>query len=304
MRVFRPYNDRCHYIGFITLSLVTSYRLLITNMKKLIWVILILLVGILIYRSWNAKQGGRVEGEKTQASDVFKFALVADIEGNDRGLASALDQAKASGSQFVIALGDLTQFGSKEDLAAVKKVLDDSHLSYYAVPGDHDLPASRSDGKSATSYFKEVFGDNFREFKYDDTQFVLVDNSDIYTGIDDAQWFWLSNILKKNPPRLRLVFAHKTPYHPTSAEKVMGAEKPEVAAQAKQFLSLLEGSKVGGYFSGDTHYFASFPAPDNSFKITTVGAIVNDRNVQTPRFALVSVRSDGTFDVEDMPIEQ
>jgi len=266
-------------------------------------ILFLLVISILMYRNWQSSPvTGKVEGEKTQAAKLVTFALVADVEGDNANLAKALTQAKSGGAEFVVGLGDLTQYGSLAELQVVKNVFERSGMRYYVLPGDHDYPASRDAGLEANAYFRQVFGEPYQEFSLNGTQFILIANADIYTGIDDAQWFWLSNILKANPPTVRIVLAHKTPWHPTSANKVMGAETPAVADQAKQLDALLSENKVNHLFVGDTHFFADFPNSTDSYKITTIGAVIEERSIMEPRFAIVNVYADGTIEVNDTVI--
>jgi hypothetical protein len=82
----------------------------------------------------------------------------------------------------------------------------------------------------------------------------------------------------------------------------MGQDSSEVAIQAKKLLSTLENNNVDGFFSGDMHFFARFSSPGNTVKITTIGAVTSERNFQGPRFAIVRVYSDNSWEVEDVEI--
>src|SRR3989338_9477729 len=73
----------------------------------------------------------RVQGEKTSKTPILRFALVADSENDNDLLTKALDQAKGSGVNFVIGLGDWTSVGTVDQLEAAKKAFDKSSLVYY-----------------------------------------------------------------------------------------------------------------------------------------------------------------------------
>lgn len=112
-------------------------------------------------------------------------------------------------------------------------------------------------------------------------------------------------------PRLTFVFAHKTPFHPESRH-VMGEDSAQVARQAQDLLKLLQESNVNGFFSGDLHFFAKFSTKggstaggklsDQSVKITTIGAVASERNFQGPRFGILTVYEDYSWEVEDVEI--
>ncbi|KKR50732.1 MAG: hypothetical protein UT84_C0007G0003 [Candidatus Curtissbacteria bacterium GW2011_GWA1_40_16] len=242
----------------------------------------------------------RVQGEKTSKTPILRFAMVADSENDNDLLAKALDQAKGSGVNFVIGLGDWSSVGTASELTSARQVFDKSGLTYYLTSGDHDLWDSRNRGEEALTNYKQVFGEPTRQVDTNGVQFVIVDNSDIYKGISTDDWQLLTDALTKQV-KLRFVFAHKTPYHPQSSH-IMGEDSPQVADQAQGFLALLEKSKVAGFFSGDLHFFAQYKSPGGNVKITTVGAINADRNSQGPRFSTVTVYNDYSWDVSDVEI--
>ena len=225
---------------------------------------------------------------------------MSDSENENDLLAKALSQAKSKGAGFVIALGDLTSIGTIDQLNAAKKVFDQSGMVYYLTPGDHDLWDSRNQGNDPKQNFNRIFGKGSQIFDKQGVQFVILDNSDIYKGMDDGQWSIVDSLLPDND-KLTFVFAHKTPFHPQSSH-IMGEGNREVASQANQLIKLIEDAKVDGFFSGDLHFFAQFNSPANVVKMTTIGAVGSERNFQGPRFAVVTVYSDWSWKVSDIEI--
>ena len=243
----------------------------------------------------------QVKGERTvQKLPILRIGLVADSENDNENLKRALVQLQGVGVNFVIGLGDWSNVGTIDELTAVRDIFEASKLKYYLTSGDHDLWDSRNRGEQALTNFNKVFGDSSRSFEQNGVDFVLVDNSDIYKGIGSQGWKDLSDALNK-PAKLQLVFAHKTPFHPDS-KHIMGEDTPEVAKQAENLLNLLQGKKVGGFFSGDLHFFAKFKSPDASVKITTIGAISAERNFQGPRFGVLTIFDDYSWEIEDIEI--
>lgn len=271
-------------------------------MKKFLVLLFIILVFIVGFRlSKSSDKQPSVEGERT-GEVIYSFALVSDSHLNNEGLSSALAMAKQSGVVRVFGLGDWTNYGEVGKLEEVKRVFDNSGLSYEVLPGDHDFANSRDLGLSARSNFESVFGKTPVELTESGIQFVLVDNSDIYTGIADEDWFEIKNVMLGSPPKLRFVLAHKTPYNPDT-EHVMGSDNEEVSLQAKQFLYQLENSKVNELFTGDLHHFARYSSPDEGVRITTVGAIANEKNFQGPSFVIVKVFNDYSYEVENITVK-
>lgn len=240
------------------------------------------------------------QDEVVAKKPLLRFALVSDSEGENELLEKALAQAEGAGINFVIGLGDWTNVGTMETLTSAKKVFDNSKLEYFMTAGDHDLWDSRNEGKAPPFNFNQVFGDASRLIERNGIQIVLLDNSDIYKGIDSGSWSLVTGSLSK-PAKLHFVMVHKTPFHPESRH-VMGSENAQVADQANQFMQLLEERKVDGFFSGDLHFFAQFKSPSEAVKITTVGAVASEKNFQGPRFAIVTVWEDYSWEVEDVEI--
>lgn len=284
-------------------------------MKKLI--LILVLAGLLVLGFFYFKDTAKpiipsqdkVKGEATGAKRaILKIGLVADSENDNLHLKKALNQIKGYGVNFVIGLGDWSSVGTEDELNAAKKIFDASGLTYFLTAGDHDLWVSRNRGEEALNNYKKVFGDSSRiidkqsfSANKSGVQFVILDNSDIYKGISSGDWKMLEEALGAGRAKLTFVFAHKTPFHPESVH-VMGEDSWEVARQAQAFLDLLQSRKVDGFFSGDLHFFAKFKSPDASVKITTIGAISADRNFQGPRFGVLTIFDDYSWDTEDVEI--
>lgn len=89
----------------------------------------------------------------------FKFALVTDTHvGGSTGAAdlrrTVQDLNHLEGIDFVILSGDVTEFGSDEELRLAKQILDSLHLPLHILPGNHDSNWSESGANS----FRKIFG--------------------------------------------------------------------------------------------------------------------------------------------------
>ena len=271
-------------------------------MRKFLLLLLVILSIVFINYLRNLNDLSEKQfGDQKPKTAILRFALVADSEDENELLAKALSQAKSAGVNFVIGLGDFTSLGTVEQLTSARNVFDQSGLTYYVTAGDRDLWDSRNRGEAATFNFRQVFGNLSHSIK-EGIQIVILDNSDIYNGISDAE---ISNIKyqisNSAQSKLTFVFAHKTPFHPQSSH-VMGEGNKEVASQANQLIELIEDNNVDGFFSGDLHFFARFNSPSGAVKMTTIGAVNSARNFQGPRFAIVTVYSDYSWEVEDVEI--
>ena len=91
---------------------------------------------------------------------ALRFAFITDLHyATGSRSVSDIRQCIADinaqeGLDFVLAGGDLTDFGTDEEIAAVKQMLDSLRYTYYVVAGNHDAKWS----ESGCNTFKNVFG--------------------------------------------------------------------------------------------------------------------------------------------------
>lgn len=97
----------------------------------------------------------------------FKFAFVSDthISNNtaEEDLQRTVNDINANDSlSFVVVTGDITEFGSDEELKLAKQVLDGLQKPWYIIAGNHDSNWSESGSNS----FRTVFGGETFAFTY------------------------------------------------------------------------------------------------------------------------------------------
>lgn len=236
----------------------------------------------------------------------FKFALVADSHNDNANLAKALQMAKDQKVEFIIGLGDYTDVGTLEELQIAKAEFDLTGIRYFPTAGDHDLWDSRDKKKDPLQNYLQLFGPPYQAFTSNGVRFIVIDNSDNYTGLGEGQKMWLDQELEKAKADpeigLLLVFMHEPLYHPSS-DHFMGKETPSLQQEAKELAKKLKEAGVKEVVAGDIHYFTRYKDPETGLQMTTLGAITSARNAQTPRFAIVSVREDSTYHIEDVEIK-
>ncbi len=243
----------------------------------------------------------------TKQNVVFRFLLIADSHNDSTNLKVAISQARQTypDLKFIIGLGDYTDVGTIEELKNTKIELDNANLRYFLIPGDHDLWDSRNRNLPATSDFTKVFGPNYQSFTYENYRFLLIDNSDDYLGLGEAQLKWINNELEKaksDSVKGIFIFVHEPLFHPSS-DHVMGKLEKDLRLQAKTLIFQFKGAGVKKIFAGDIHYFSEYSEPETNLSMVTVGAVVTDRNPQSPRYAVVSVLDDSNTKVEDIEIK-
>lgn len=137
------------------------------------------------------------------AKEGFKFVILSDRTGNHvPGIyKSIVAEVGRIRPDFIINVGDLIE-GYISDTDAINKewdevlaVLDKTSLPYYLIPGNHDI----WDAQSESIYVKRC-GKPYYSFDYENTHFVILDNSIIesWDEIPEAQYDWVRNDLKKH----------------------------------------------------------------------------------------------------------
>lgn len=147
----------------------------------------------------------------------FKFAHVTDTHIGGETAAedlrrTVLDINLNSEIKFVLITGDITEFGSDEELLLAKQILDSLTLPWYIVPGNHDANWSESGGNS----FRRVFGSETFEFKYNGYQFVGTNsgpNMRMSPGqIPRENLVWMDSVFNAEPAsEIPLIFINHYP---------------------------------------------------------------------------------------------
>jgi hypothetical protein len=241
---------------------------------------------------------------KPTAPLAYKFAIVGDSHKDMEDLDKALKQAKAADVKFVIGVGDFSDVGTIEELQNTKQQFDSSGLTYYTTPGDHDLWDSTNKKQSSDHNFVAVFGTPYQSFAYQDTRFILMYDANDYDGVDGVQMSWLQDELSRtqdSKPKTLFVITDTPIYHPSS-DHSMGRVTPKLKDQAKSLIDLFSKYKVNEVFAADTHFYTSYVEPTHNLNMTTIGAVTSNPNAQTPRFVIVDIYEDGSYNIEETEI--
>jgi len=237
--------------------------------------------------------------DEPEAKVVFKIALLSDSHNDNDNLAKALDVVKEEGVEEVIFLGDYTAFGPISELTAAKKVMDNSGLTYYSIPGDHDLGSTGD----ATNFTK-VFDKRYQKLRLNGVTLILLDNSDNEKGVDNAQLEWFTKeLLALKKDEVNFVIMANPLYNTNGLNKLMGENDEAVSKQAVLLLSLVREAPVKAIFSGDNHLSGEYKDPvKEGLMHIGVGALTDipeARNLQSPRFDYLTVYEDGTFKTKE-----
>jgi predicted phosphodiesterase len=246
---------------------------------------------------------------------LFKVVIMSDIHEDVQNLDKAVSLIKSRGIETVFILGDTTNYGDTTALNKVKNVLENSGLDYYVLPGDHDLAQSVN-----VANFNQVFGQDNQVIQIKDHKFLLFNNSYNFTKIGTSQISWLENniigadfVLLSQPLYTKglttffeNIYMGSSSIEPGSED--LKSKQEEVRDQGIAILSLIRSeNNVKAVFAGEHHKSSKLTDSNrNSLEHYVVGAISNTVNeypqniIQTPRFSLLSVFKDRTYQVNDI----
>ena len=136
----------------------------------------------------------------------FRFAWLSDTHvGSNTGeedlRAAVKDINGMSDLSFVVHSGDVTEYGSREQLRLAKALLDELRIPCYVVPGNHDTKWSESGGTDFPRLWK---ADRF-VFEHGGYRFIGLHEGPLMK-MGDGHWArqdvrWLENVLRELPDK-------------------------------------------------------------------------------------------------------
>lgn len=143
-----------------------------------------------------------------QAIEPFSFAWLSDTHIGSTTAAEDLrtsvgDINSMTGLAFVVVSGDVTEYGSREQLRAAREILADLKIPSHVIPGNHDTKWS----ESGATDFGRIWGDDRFYFERGGIVFIgmhqgpLMRMGDGHWAPEDVRWLarTLSRIGTKKP---------------------------------------------------------------------------------------------------------
>ncbi|MCF3109160.1 PQQ-binding-like beta-propeller repeat protein [Niabella sp. CC-SYL272] len=150
------------------------------------------------------------------AQASFQFAQISDLHigsnNADEDLRRTVKDINANPDiRFVIASGDITEFGADAEIKLAKQILDSLNKPWYIVPGNHDDNWS----ESGTNTFNRVFGNEVFAFSYGGIHFLGANcgpNMKMSPGqVPYGNIVWLDSVLATIPAREPVIFVDHYP---------------------------------------------------------------------------------------------
>lgn len=267
----------------------------------LIIIIFFTLLGAIGLYSWQLKRELGLSLRKEDKTVISKFAIMGDTHNDLKMTTLALQRAKGVGVDYILHDGDWTNTGSLEELQTMKKLFVDSGIPFWGVAGDHDLWKS-----VGPDNYQAVFGKTYQSFDQKGVHQILLDTSSTASGLGQEQIKWLENDLKANPEKIIFVTMHLPLYSPggnplsnLTIWKKEGENETVKKEVTDQVIPMLAKAGVKAVFAGDQHLSSNYIEPTSHVKMYVIGAVTFERNLQTSRFSVVTVYSDGSFSVNE-----
>jgi outer membrane protein assembly factor BamB len=150
-------------------------------------------------------------------SQSFKFGFVTDTHigsvNSAEDLRRTVQDINADSSlRFVVITGDVTEFGSDNELRLAKQILDSLNKKWYIIPGNHDGGWSESGGNS----FRTVFGAETFSFTYNGYFFAATNsgpNMRMGPGqVPRENLVWLDSVLNNvKKPDMPVIYLNHYP---------------------------------------------------------------------------------------------
>ncbi|MDP3435791.1 MAG: PQQ-binding-like beta-propeller repeat protein, partial [Bacteroidales bacterium] len=184
-------------------------------MKKYFLLIALLICNISGYSAGllSTDIGPPIEGKKA----LVRFAYLADLHISDVAAnvedleISVKDINSLKGIDFVILAGDITEFGSDEEILLAKSIIDKLTVPYYIVAGNHDSKWS----ESGCNTFSKVFGYEHFNFNFNGIQFIGTNsgpNMRMAPALVPRETIvWLDTVTRALPHHIPVVFINHYP---------------------------------------------------------------------------------------------
>jgi len=196
----------------------------LTAPKKILAILCLLLVlGALVPLAGCGTTGGTAETSASsppvtapaaQQEPKFSFIVCGDPQNNYEVFDRVLAAAKTV--DFLIVAGDLTGSGTSTEFQTFISKMQASGVTYYCVPGNHDVATS-----AAESTYARFQGKPFYSFDHLNTHFVMIDDSTPSQGFYPAEREWARADMaaaKKRGYQHMFAVAHVPPGYPFSTK--------------------------------------------------------------------------------------
>lgn len=155
-------------------------------------------------------------------------------------------------ADLYVSIGDLTNFGTKDELEGIYAIIDQHQKPFVHVLGNHDVYAMRRD-----EVLKITKQDRFHSLSTESAVLAFLDtaqeqNYEDWGGtLDIEQQYWLADVVEESGTRPLLVFGHHPVYGTT---KNSSKEKRSISPDIPMWDLLNKKQNAGLYVNGHNHF--------------------------------------------------
>ena len=178
------------------------------------------------------------------AADHFSFAVMGDNRNGFTTLKKILNDIDSNHYLFALDNGDLISNGRKIGYRIFFNIIKNEKTPFLTGIGNHEII------NGGEKYYFEIFGKPYYSFDYDNSLFIVLDDSNT-VRVDTVQMKWLEQQLQKKYHH-RFVFLHTPPFDPRPGKH----QSLKDGKNAKEFMALMERYKPDIVFTSHIHgYF-------------------------------------------------
>ncbi|WP_163781628.1 metallophosphoesterase family protein [Myxococcus vastator] len=197
------------------------------------------------HRDLHARSLERLLG--AEPKQAFRFAVVGDMQLFLDDSAAAMRDLEQRGVDFVVQMGDLTEFGSTQEYEWGVELLSRLKVPFFVVMGNHDALGM------GQKLYRRTFGPESFSFTYSGTRFVFFDSNSREYGfpgdIPDLQW--LKTALAPEPAvHNTFTFSHVPPGNGDFDDALV---EPLVKLQQKEGVAISFHGHVHQYHDVQAH---------------------------------------------------
>ncbi len=238
----------------------------------------------IVEMSLDFEQAKALRWRLPSSAGEYSFFVLGDNSGVYDILEKIRDDIIRDRPLFVISLGDLTRYGTGEEMLRHEEYARSVPVPYFTLIGNHDIER----GKSAAAYH-QVFGPTYYSFPYGPSLFVMLDNSRGY--ISPRQLMWLRNRLDEaSDASVKFSFAHQPPHDPRRGRH--HGMKPVIGG-GHLMMELLAAGDVDYLLCGHLHTYFEFEQSNVHCIITgNTTRVIGGDPLHLPHYMVFSVTAD------------
>jgi 3',5'-cyclic AMP phosphodiesterase CpdA len=192
------------------------------------------------------------------ASTNNQFFAFGDSQGTTEILNQIVEIANEQKPAFVIGLGDLSSFGTQEQLQSFVEITNNLEVPLFLTPGNHDVK------ENGLEYYHSLWGSGNYSFSFGNYTFVSVDTSSIEVSNDQLDW--LEGKLQGDSKKV--VFTHVPIFDPREVDEPHAL--PDTL-ETSRFQEIIDAYEVDLFLSGHIHMFNQTRKENTTYVISGGG---------------------------------